>query len=115
MPKINSGTVPNIRAGVRLRPGQVSGVAGFTPQEINGGVSTFGNRMVATKQRGGRGAGLSVQTVLVLPAIPATGAQFVYWTSAGAGTGDDQIWVAYAGQSAWTPMQKFTTLSGVPV
>ena len=58
--------------------------------------------------------GLRIEKVETLPAIPTSGGRFVFWTSEGDGTGDDQIWVAYAGQTAWTPLQKFTTLSGAP-
>lgn len=64
--------------------------------------------------KGGGGGGLSVSVVNTLPAIPSSGAKIVYWTSAGVGTGDDQLWIAYAGQSAWTPMQFTTTHSGAP-
>lgn len=56
-----------------------------------------------------------VKEVAELPPIPAQGMRMVYWTSDGDGTGDDQIWVAYAGQSKYTPMQKYSSLSGVPL
>ncbi len=116
MSKIAPRTVPTPRAGQPAnRPGVVSGIAGFVPQE-NSGTSNFGNRLVPRKpKKQVGGGGLNVATVEVLPAIPATGARFVFWTSAGAGTGDDQMWVAFAGQSAWTPVQFLTSLSGVPV
>lgn len=71
-----------------------------TWEELGGGVGT--------------GGAFAIPTVLVLPAIPLSGAAVVYWTSLGGGTGDNQIWWAYAGQSAWTPGQFFTTKSGTP-
>jgi hypothetical protein len=116
MSKIAPRTVPTPRAGQPAnKPGVVSGVAKFVPQELDG-TSNFGNRLVqkpARRQMGG--GGLSVSTVEVLPEIPATGARFVYWTSVGAGTGDDQIWVAYAGQDRWYALQRPSLLSGIPV
>jgi len=60
------------------------------------------------------GSAFSVDTVEILPAIPDEGYQMVFWTSVGAGTGDDQTWEAFAGQSRWYPCQKPTTLSGTP-
>lgn len=59
----------------------------------------------------------SVPTVETLPTIPTAAGQYrkVFWTSAGAGTGDDQCWEVYYGQTAWTPCQKQTTKSGAVV
>lgn len=54
------------------------------------------------------------EVVQTLPAIPTTGMKEVYWTSTGAGTGDDQVWRAFAGQSQWFPTQRLTDLSGNP-
>lgn len=48
-----------------------------------------------------------IEKVLNLPPIPTFGAKLVFWTSEGAGTGDDQIWGAFAGQVRWYPMQFF--------
>lgn len=117
MNKLAPGTVPAPVSGARLTKGTVSGIAAFVPQELTGGVSNFGNRQAIRRQRAtiGGGAGLTISTVLVLPAIPTTGGRFVYWTSAGAGTGDDQIWVAYAGQDRWYAIQRPSLLSGIPV
>lgn len=56
-----------------------------------------------------------VITVEVLPVLPTTGFEEVFWTSVGAGTGDDQVWRAHAGDTKWTPTQRFTSHSGVPV
>lgn len=56
----------------------------------------------------------AVETVDSLPAIPASGMLEVFWASTSPGDGDDQVWRAYAGQSAWTPTQKSSTLSGIP-
>ena len=63
----------------------------------------------------GLASGLRIEVVAALPAIPTSGGRFVFWTSDGTGTGDDQVWLAFKGQTAWTPQQKFTTKSGVPV
>lgn len=62
----------------------------------------------------GGGGGSNCPTVLVLPAIPTGGMREVFWTSVGAGTGDDQVWRAFAGQGAWTPTQFTSILSGTP-
>jgi len=111
--------IPTLRPGQRLKQGDIARTNAGVPREIVGGkdttVRTIGGRaIVAAKKGRGGGGGLSVATVLTLPAIPASGAKFVFWTSAGAGTGDDQIWVAYAGQTAWTAMQFLSSLSGTP-
>jgi hypothetical protein len=60
---------------------------------------------------------LEVPPVLVLPPIPASGCQMVFWqssTTATGGTGDDQVWMAYAGQLEWTPSQIYTDKNGTP-
>lgn len=56
-----------------------------------------------------------INSVDDLPAIPGSNMLEVFWTSDGDGTGDDQVWRAYAGQTAWTPTQATSSLSGVPV
>jgi len=56
-----------------------------------------------------------VKLVLALPPIPSIGKSEVRWTSAGGGTGDDQNWIANAGDTKWTPTQRFSNKSGVPV
>jgi hypothetical protein len=53
--------------------------------------------------------------VTALPAIPETGCLMVLWTSDDGGTGDNQVWMAYAGQAKWYPMQFFTSKSGAVV
>lgn len=61
--------------------------------------------------------GLEATPVLVLPPIPTTGWQVVFWqssTTATGGTGDDQVWMAYAGQLEWTPAQNYTDKNGTP-
>jgi len=58
--------------------------------------------------------GSDVAIVTSLPAIPTSGMLEVFWTSAGVGTGDDQVWRVYAGQSAFTPTQFTSSLSGTP-
>jgi hypothetical protein len=61
------------------------------------------------------GGGFDVAIVAALPPLPESGIKMVFWTSDDGGTGDDQLWVAFAGQPAYTPMQYYTVLSGVPV
>ena len=81
-------------------------------------VSRFGNNVMLRTKGGSASSiasGLRIETVLTLPAIPTSGCRMVFWTSTGGGTGDNQVWMAYAGQTAYTPMQKYTTKSGVPV
>ncbi|MBW2638355.1 MAG: phage tail protein [Deltaproteobacteria bacterium] len=62
---------------------------------------------------------LIVETVGDLPSIPAQIEgddvfRLVYWTSAGAGNGDDQLWFASSINSQWWPMQKATEETGTP-
>lgn len=119
MAKLASGANPNPTPGRKVQPGVISGIARRTPQEITGGngvqVQQVGNRLIIKGNAGRGGSGLSITPVLTLPPIPSSGARIVFWTSAGAGTGDDQMWMAFAGQTEWTAMQFATTLSGVPV
>lgn len=64
---------------------------------------------------GGGSISSSIRAVGALPAIPTSGADSVFWDSTiSPNTGDDQIWDAYAGQSAWYPRQFLTTKSGTP-
>jgi len=61
---------------------------------------------------------------LVLPPIDITlqKPRFVFWCSKETGqemygkdgTGDDQVWCWYPGSSFYTPIQRFSYLSGVP-
>ena len=69
--------------------------------------------------RGSSGEG-QPQWVKTLPAIPTAPKtrKVVYWMSATTeegGTGDDQFWEAATGWTAYRPLDKYTTLSGVPV
>lgn len=62
-------------------------------------------------------AAFTVETVLELPPIPTVPSSYkkVFWTSAGTGNGDDQMWEVYTGQTKYTPCQYSTLLSGVPI
>lgn len=66
---------------------------------------------------GGGGSNFNVETVLELPDIPSTPGTYkrVFWTSNGAGNGDNQMWEVYAGQTKYTACQYTTLLSGVPL
>lgn len=55
------------------------------------------------------------EVVETLPPIPTTGMKEVYWTSADTGTGDDQVWRAYKGDTEWSPTQRLTDKSGAVV
>lgn len=63
------------------------------------------------------GSDFEVLTVLELPDIPTTPGTHaqVFWTSAGAGNGDDQEWQTYAGKTRWYPSWFPTDKSGVPL
>lgn len=115
------GDPPDLRPGQRLPVGAVSDLSRRIPTEITGAngvrVKQHGKRVIVEGPRVRRsvsGGGLSVTEVTELPAIPTSGAKIVFWKSTGGGTGDDQLWIAYAGQSAWTPMQFLTSKSGTP-
>jgi len=62
------------------------------------------------------GARRSPPIVAVLPAIPASGYKEVMWGNSSlitGGTGDNQVWSAYAGQMEWYPIQGvYTNRSG---
>ncbi|MCK9176838.1 MAG: hypothetical protein M0O95_04005 [Clostridiales bacterium] len=65
-------------------------------------------------------AGLQVDEVAQLPRVPSRGARIVYWYGDDenqrlrGGDGDYQLWVAYAGQTQWAPLQFATARSGIP-
>lgn len=73
----------------------------------------------------GGGDGSQLTRVLELPALPVTaaGEVRVFWLNAAqglaefgeAGTGDNQEWKCIYPQDRYYPMEKYTTLSGVPV
>lgn len=73
---------------------------------------------------GGVAAPYTVARVDALPDIPSSGMLEVFWNASladdpengtFAGTGDGQVWRAYAGQIRWTPTQKFTSKVGLPL
>ena len=107
--------------GSKIQPSDLNDMPRRAVESIRSTSSTRVNRLgdnVTIKSKGGDSSVASVlgiAKVLVLPPIPTSGARLVFWTSEGTGTGDDQIWVAYAGQTAYTPMQNYTTKSGIPV
>jgi len=80
-----------------------------------GSITRFSDNAIITAGAGMGAAvsGLRIDIVEELPPIPDYGGRFVFWTSAGAGTGDNQIWMAFAGQTRWTPSQYPTTKSGL--
>lgn len=76
------------------------------------------------KGGGGIGGTFDIEEVRSLPAIPTQGGKFVFWMSETrapateempAGTGDDQLWIAYEGQDQWFPVQFYSGRSGIPV
>ena len=91
---------------------RIRGGAGIRVQNVAGNLLiTLTRPDVAHRWDGNK----NIRTVEVLPAVPGGGSDKVFWTSSGAGTGDDQFWEVHSTQSAWTPTQKRTVLSGVPV
>jgi hypothetical protein len=94
--------------GIRLIALPGGGISIATDAEWNKRIGMMGGG-------GGGGREWNVETVAELPAIPESGYSIVFWTNADGGTGDNQCWEVYAGQSAWTPCQYYTTLSGVPL
>lgn len=83
-----------------------------------------GGQIIIGAVGGGHKSGVmattTVKRVGKLPPIPATGMLDVFWYSGSPGadadgTGDNQVWRAYAGQTRWTPTQKGTNLSGLPI
>jgi hypothetical protein len=81
------------------------------PTRLRGGGS--GGGAGESEDTSGR---LIVPIVETLPAVPTAAArmQLVYWTSDGAGTGDDGIWYTYTGMTRWYPLGHYTTLDGTP-
>lgn len=59
-------------------------------------------------------AAYEVPIVSVLPPIPSVGMAEVFWIGPPNGTGDNQVWRAYAGQTKWTPTQYYSLLDGTP-
>ena len=110
------------RRGEPITAADMQKIVALILQTVKGGdgilVQRVGQSVIIKQKTGssiGSGGGFSVATVLELPEIPDNVYRKVFWTSAGAGNGDDQLWEVYAGQTAWTPCQKFTSLSGVPI
>lgn len=64
---------------------------------------------------GSGGTALGIRTVEYLPSLPTETWDVVYWTSDGAGTGDNQWWGAGPDSTEWAPMFDVSNLSGVPV
>jgi len=63
----------------------------------------------------GSALGLGVTKVETLPDIPTTGnGKVVYWTSEGAGNGNDSWWFTTPRLTEWFPLGPFTALSGDP-
>lgn len=122
MAEYNSNTPTQVRKNQVITADMLNNIANSIVGRIIGGrgisVRRISNNIVIESIVMGSVGGASVSAILVvetLPPIPNAGMEEVYWTSVGAGTGDDQVWRAYAGQSSWTPTQKLTTLSGVVV
>ena len=84
-----------------------------TPENIGVAGATGSETRWAKGDHVHKGA-LAVETVDALPAIPTTGMLEVFWTSVSTGDGDDQVWRAYVGQTAYTPTQFTSSLSGTP-
>lgn len=115
----------NIRPGSQMQASQISGAIQQTLSRVcpSGTVhaTRVGGNMLLRSDPVKNRAGNSIPPlVAVLPALPTAseGYKKVRWGTAGqitGGTGDGQCWEACYGQTAYTPCQWFSTLSGVPV
>jgi len=92
-------------------------------RRIRGGrgvtVNTFGDGIVIDAAGGGGVGGITIPWVTELPQIPTTPntTVMVYWAKADeytGATGDGQIWASSTGKTMWRPMERYTTLSGIP-
>ena len=107
--------------GSKIQPSDLNDMPRRAVESIRSTSNTRVNRLgdnVTIKNTGDivrAAGGLNVAIVTELPAIPASGAKFVFWTSADGGTGDNQIWVAFKGQTKYYPLQFYTTNSGIPL
>jgi hypothetical protein len=96
---------------------------------LNPGVSRIGDNVLyrggASGGGGGSGGGgstvinidgsFNIEEVNTLPPIPTKGWKRVYWrTPAQGGTGDGQMWEAYAGYERWAPCNFLTDKEGRP-
>ena len=119
--------VQQTQRGSVLQSSQWNRITEYIKRNIVGGrgitIGRQGQQLVISAETGGRAGGaksstqaqtLSVDTVENLPAVPTSGIRFVYWTSAGAGTGDNQVWSATEYDSVWTPEQQTTTNNNTP-
>lgn len=119
------------QAGRELSAAQLQRVVDALASRIVGDgktikVRTFPNGQICIEGTpGGGGLGTVTYTgpkaVPKLPPIPESGMLEVYWYGSPPpegtpqpGTGDNQVWRAYAGQTRWTPTQKGTNYSGLP-
>ena len=110
----------SIRTGwTRAEPLQyLKGIIGQETRQIRKRVSYVEQitGKLPTRASGAAGptSAVVIDIVETLPAIPTSIERYVFWTSTGGGTGDDQIWVAYPGQERWAPTQRLTALVGTP-
>jgi hypothetical protein len=96
---------------------------------LNPGVSRVGDNVLYRVSRGAGGGGggggsggvdlttgtFKIEEVNTLPPIPTKGWKRVYWrTPEQGGTGDGQMWEAYAGYTRWAPCNFLTDKQGIP-
>ena len=109
----NKFIIDNVRKNPIPNNANIGILSDDTPEDV-GTSGSAGTSNEASRSDHVHENNFIVDTVDDLPSIPASGMREVFWTSSGSGTGDDQVWRAYAGQSEWTPTQKRTTKSGTP-
>lgn len=129
MAKGGSGQPSNIDPGQPLEKGDISSVSKFTWNSIAGAagiiVRQVGKQLIISLANpqavGGASSASAPRLVAVLPAVPASYSQVTWagsaYTVGGVtGTGDNQVWEVdgRVGQTAWTPRQFLTSLSGTP-
>lgn len=107
---LNEVTAALVRC-IRGGPGvfvQHSGNNLIISSASSGGANGGGRR----GRQGNPGADYVIRVVSQLPPVPTEGQDSVFWLL---GDNQDQIWDAFAGQPEWTPRQKLTTRSGIPL
>lgn len=113
---------PEIKSGRVIRGADIAKIPERTIDGINPGhgiTKEQHGQQTLIRAKGARATGgFVIDEVAELPPIPASGYRFVYWygdDDSEGGTGDYQIWLAYAGATMYAPLQFATNKSGIPI